>query len=192
MDVPDNLDWDGLCKLAEDRVGWRSRVWALRDKSTTDTGVTITINPFLPGSHSYNTRSKSTPPTPSATPSPSPSKLMARKYRQRDVHAMFFAGVIGRKRKCKVIPPKSKKICMTTPQRAAFARAHYEKHHGLQSKLLEHTPPKILGHHQHHHPSPSPDSTLPFTPTNFKEMFHIIANREEDQQNLQNFSTLTM
>ena len=72
MNVPPALSWTELQDLAADRDGWRKRVHSLRHGSTaTDgapIGVSITINPSLPGCKV--TRSRPLPPAlaPAASP----------------------------------------------------------------------------------------------------------------------------
>ena len=60
MDTPGDRSWDELKALAADRAGWRSRVRALRINQVS--AVTITINPALPGTHNYSTRSQQSTP----------------------------------------------------------------------------------------------------------------------------------
>ena len=57
----------------------------------------------------------------------------ARRYKTRDEHEMFFRGRTGTRkqpaRKCKKTKPRP----LTNKERAAFAREHYERHHGKGS-----------------------------------------------------------
>ena len=201
MDVPD-LAWEELLVLASNRPRWRQRVRALREKR--DPTITIKFNPSLPGASSYSTRSKATAVA-STTVTPgahtiSPSKAMARKYRNRDAHEMLLRGgkVMYSKRKRK---SQQKRTKLTTPQRAAAARAHYELHHGNhRHSSLEFIPPKILGHHNHlDTPSstPTPDTTtqpglnhsISLTPT-VDELFKYLDDNTLHHDNLQNFSIL--
>ena len=53
MDTPPSLTWSQLKDLAANRKTWRQRVHSLRNpnaRTSSDTGVTTTINPSLHGS----------------------------------------------------------------------------------------------------------------------------------------------
>jgi len=87
MDVPGKFSWGELRELAKDRVGWRSRVMAIRNAaSPTSTAktcsVNIIINPSLPGCKVRVTRSM-TATTATHCKMISPSKLMAKRYKNR-------------------------------------------------------------------------------------------------------------
>ena len=127
MDVPLNFTWTGLLQLAQNRVGWRQRVHSIKHGSA----VEITINgdlPQLPPSRS-SVHSKTTAALEPRPPPPSPSTLMARKYRQRDAHAIFFRPSDGKnKRKRGRQPQRKRKRNSSKPwtrkQKEEFARRH--------------------------------------------------------------------
>ena len=208
MDAPTTQSWGELKKLASDRKGWRTRVHVLREgpAAAGSNTVSITMNPALPG-HTYPTRSK-TVCTPCAPP-PSPSKLMAKRYLARQVHARFFEKGYKdrRKRNRKGNKPfeRAAEQRLTKKQRAAIAWEQYERQHGTQHPFKTTAPaaPVILGHHNLSDspstpftppPSSSPtiiNDTLPISPVTLDELFEYIDNRHKDHANLHNFSVIS-
>ena len=81
MDVPAKFSWCELRELAKDRVGWRSRVMALRAAASpasdnkTAPAISVTINRSLPGCRATTSK----PPSPTHCKMVSPSKMMVRK-----------------------------------------------------------------------------------------------------------------
>ena len=86
--------------------------------------------PKSPGSSNVATTTTPTPRTPSTI---RPTLVTtARKYIERDEHAIFFATPSKRrKQRQRVTKPRTNKSrTLTNKERAAFARTHYEYHHG--------------------------------------------------------------
>ena len=167
MDTPPALTWRQLKDLAAKREVWRHRVHSLRNpgnSSRNGTGVTVIINPSLPGcisTHHHTSRPLVIPKTTTRMKSP-----RAQKYVCRDTHEAFFRPGAKGKRKRDPCRPGSKKAAkqrkrpyLTDKQRAKWAREHYELHHGPPANshhpsvtspttLVPFSPPSILGHHR--------------------------------------------
>ena len=163
MDTPDDKPWDELKAFAADRAGWRPRVRAFRTNQVS--AVTITINPALPGTHNYSTRSKAprttnTQPT-SSTNTSSPSKIMASKYRNRDAHVCYvlrwqFQGPHQTKARHQSKEEKNLADDTTTP--ASCPRALRE------APWYRHPKPLSSSHPHTHHPrTPQHDTLHPNT-----------------------------
>ena len=217
MDVPPAMTWSELLKLAANRDGWRKRVRNLRDGPK----IEITMNNSLPGCKAppRNTvaqlPSKSKPPT-------SPH---ARKYIIRDSHEVFFRPCAKGKRKRSRRVPASKKrkksVPLTNKQRQAWAREHYELHHGQpdpdpsswaaaapfpsdfdktapNSPLTPTTPltpdPQWTQQILGHHnlTNYSPNTTIPITPTDHNDMFKYWEDLSRDHDNLHNISMFNL
>ena len=186
MDVPDKFSWNELKALTSNRDGWRQRVQALRK----NTGVTIVMSDSLPGRltprHCNRFKSLGVPPT---VTSPS-----ARKYVTRDAHEMFFRPRLGGKRKPRHQQHQPKKRgkspSMTNKQRAAWALAHYQLHHGSERPTNEEpsltwSPPEILGHHQT--TINNVNETIMSPPT-VRELFQFFEDQNSAHDNLHDLS----
>ena len=184
MDAPTGYSWKELKELAANRDNWRHRVRRLRQPSR----VEVTMNALLPGA-----RAKA--PRPTTSPLKQKSTSTTSKYVIRDRHEMFFRP----KAKCATRRPshktntrsKAKPLPLTDKQRAAWAREHYEQHHGstAQNDVINNNinwSPKILGHHRRRDSAISDtdyNETL-LAPCNYEEMFAYFEHHSADQQNL--------
>ena len=200
MDVPQNWTWTELIKVAGNRDVWRDRVTALRKGS----GVQVTMNNSLPGCRAPRRSARLAPTTAANTSKPNTSKTTAspraRRYIARDRHEAFFRPGLAMRGKRKRTqrqpgPKKKKKSPMwTNKQRAAWAREHYKIHHGPDLTLdttalpMDWSHHTIHGHHQSPHDLDLDETALP--PMALEDMFAYFEDKEENQQNLQNFSML--
>ena len=133
MDIPPSATWSELQALAADRDGWRRRVHSLRYGPKVP--VTIVMNDSLPGCKA-TLRSSNNKPAPKSTPK-LPTSPTARRYIARDAHEAFFRPAEKGKRKRSRCQPvtkrrKTKNAPLTNKQRQAWARDHYELHHGAK------------------------------------------------------------
>ena len=152
------------------------------------------MNPTLPGrtvTLRRSTRNKQ-PPTKPTVHTASPT---ARKYIARDAHEIFFRPKEKGKRKPahrQAKPKKKKRKVLTDKERRAWAREHYEQHHGHgadkendSTLSLSEWPPVILGHHQHQH-----DHDTTMTPISANDLLRHIEHRSTDHEILRDLSNL--
>ena len=135
QDVPPFLDsFDQLVKLAQNRDVWRAHQPLRRKFSARSAAPDFTPK--------YSLRSKKLPTPSRANQQHKPSggkDTQAAKYIKRDAHEAFFrprsntTRTVTRKR-----PKKKKATGWSNKRRQAFARAHYQKHHG--NTVTEGTP----------------------------------------------------
>ena len=129
MDAPATESWHELQKYAKDKDYWRARVRKMKQPR-----LRVEFHSDTTTKTTRRTADTTTPtPTPTTLPTEQPTETEnesnARKYKERDEHEMFFREGRARKqptRKCKKTKPRP----LTDKERAAFARAHYELHHG--------------------------------------------------------------
>ena len=132
MDVPPAMTWTELLALAEDRQGWRKRVHNLRHGPK----IEIMMNDSLPGCKALPRCSDNQlPPVKKSLVSP-----RAKKYIIRDAHEAFFRPHEKGKRKRSLRQPATKKrkksVPLTNKQRQAWAREHFELHHGKKDNEI--------------------------------------------------------
>ena len=195
MDVPARLTWSELKKLAENRDGWRDRVRAL----TRPPKIEIVINDAVPGARTENPKApQPRPRTRRQRPTTSASK-----YLKRDAHEAFFRPKERRQHSHRYVTRSkatkakglTKPKALTNKERAAWARAHYQQHHGtptacppVTSSPIVWSSPKILGHHLDNQCDDCNMTVFP--PCDFKDMFDYIDNISTDRENLKNLSNL--
>ena len=150
MDVPIRYSWSELIKLAANRDGWRKRVRAL-----THPIVEVTMNPNVEGS---KIRKRVLPPAP---PKPKKEVTVMSKYRSRDSHEEFFRPTLSNhKYRTRSRAKKPKPKVLTDKERRAWAREHYEKHHGKPDDPTTTSPATTTA------TSPSSDPTTTPPPAN--------------------------
>ena len=210
MDVPPSMTWSELQALTADRVGWRRRVHRLRYGPR----VEVIMNNSLPGCKAPLSSNANKPPV-AVAPKP-PISSSARKYIVRDAHEAFFRprGKDKRKSPLRQVAKKkrTKNVPLTNKQRQAWAREHFDLHHGAKSHdttswesaapipsdldmtMINNPPPtpiftpptkgplQILGHHNHI--DYSPNSTLPITPSGRDDMLQYWEDQSQDHDNL--------
>ena len=131
MDVPARLSWGDLKELTANRHSWRKRVFSLLT-------VTVTINPSLPGCLSSPHRISRIQQLKTNKSAEPPS---TKRYISRDTHEASFRPP-GEKDKRKrgdrhhKSQKRRKSPALTDKQRAEWARAHYELHHGTNKDCI--------------------------------------------------------
>ena len=197
MDVSADLTWAEIKALAANRKLWRKRVFALKHGPC----ITVTMDPTLTGCTA--TQTPCSPPKPKPKTTTHSASPTARRYLRRDRHEAFFRPGAKRKRQHGTQKPKKKKKNkgLTTKQRQAWAREHYELHHGAEAHNnspshtdpalndLAFSPPDILGHHQLQQ-----DDTTRFdhtmAPITANSLIEHIDNLSAAHSNLRNLSCL--
>ena len=132
MDVPCKYSWVELVQLAQNRDSWRQRVRAIRQGPR----IAVSLTTTTPNNNHFNNNSSSATnqaPKTQCSPQLAPgcgAEYSAKRYPQRDDHVLFF-GAPSKRRRHRAAKPKAKKPRrLTDKEGAAFARAHYERHHG--------------------------------------------------------------
>ena len=164
----------------------------MKQQKAKQSRIKISMNPNVKGA--LISRKPQPAPAQKKFAKMSPSKRAAKRYRERDARAAFFRpravtrSMTRAKRKRKQQHPKQKKRCLTDKQRAAWAREHYQQHHGTDN--LTFSPPAILGHHQHQL-SAHPIMNATMTTLTAQELLHFYDNRNTDHSILHNLSNTT-
>ena len=144
MDVSVKYSWKELRMFVADRAKWRRWVHAVK----TGSAISVTLmedNNHQTRSRSSRLRNPTTISTKTATATTKHSRSSdATKYRDRDEHEAFFRPGSKRTRR-NVMKSKAKKPrSLTDKERAAFARAHYELHHGKGAVTAQTTPKPVI------------------------------------------------
>ena len=151
QDIPTISTFRQLERLAHDRDLWRAHQPCRRNYSARSKAV--------PNAHKYSLRSKRSAPLSKKRndiDNKKPTTTAATKYRQRDAHEAFFRpSAPGVK---KVPAPKKKRNRpnhWTNKQRQAYAREHWELHHGHKTEPAAANAPITVNT-----PSPAPLTTV--------------------------------